>query len=745
MKSKDSQHTGKTAHSRAVFFDKAARVGINLGGVGIIIAVLGILIFIVMEALPLFYSASAEEVFIYKKTNHKEILLAGMDEYQEVAYAITDSGNVDFIDLLGKRLMLQHHFDELENRKICTASSDLHGKNFILGLDSGFVATFQINFNVTFDENDNRIINPEVIFDSIIKLDTLNRLSSYITYVNNGEGQSTIVASFDNDLIYYSVQVEYSLFGEGEKTEYRTNLSDYINGESKLFELDSEALQLAVVGKSELILFDIKNKTQPQVIQRLSIKEKNAEITALKYLLGNQTLVIGDVQGNVYSLMKTNKEDSEYGWNFVETHIFSPHNYPISYIAVSTRDKTFLTGDKGGKIHLNYLTDAKLLFELEDANIPVKMISYSPKSDGAIILFEDGVFSQYVFDDPHPDVSVKILFGKVWYEGYKQPEYVWQSTGGSDSFEPKFSLIPLIFGTLKGTLYAMLFAIPLALLGALYTSTFSHPNLRNKIKPVVELMAALPSVVIGFLAGIWLAPLLEDILPGVFLMSVILPLVIVLAVFIRKNVKQLNKKLGAGYEVIFIIPFLLFGVFLSIQLGPIFESIFLGGDYRIWISDFLNTDYDQRNSLVVGFAMGFAVIPIIFTICEDSLSSVPQHLTSASLALGANKWQTAVRVVLPTASPGIFSAIMIGFGRAIGETMIVLMATGNTPILSFSPFNGMRTLSANIAVEIPEAPYQGTLYRILFLSAALLFVLTFIVNTVAEIVRQRLRKKYMHI
>jgi len=143
--------------------------------------------------------------------------------------------------------------------------------------------------------------------------------------------------------------------------------------------------------------------------------------------------------------------------------------------------------------------------------------------------------------------------------------------------------------------------------------------------------------------------------------------------------------------------------------------------------------------------MGFAVIPIIFTICEDSISTVPESLTSASLALGANKWQTGIRVVLPTASPGIFSAIMIGFGRAIGETMIVLMATGNTPIMSMNPFNGMRTLSANIAVEIPEAPFHGTLYRVLFVSAALLFILTFLINTIAELVRQRLRKKYMHV
>jgi phosphate transport system permease protein len=140
--------------------------------------------------------------------------------------------------------------------------------------------------------------------------------------------------------------------------------------------------------------------------------------------------------------------------------------------------------------------------------------------------------------------------------------------------------------------------------------------------------------------------------------------------------------------------------------------------------------------------MGFAVIPIIFAIAEDAFSNVPPNLVAGSLALGADRWQTVTRVVLPTASPGIFSAVMIGFGRAVGETMIVLMATGNTPIMDWNPFNGFRTLSANIAVEIPEAPHGGTLYRALFLAALLLFLMTFVVNTVAELVRQRLRERF---
>jgi phosphate transport system permease protein len=151
--------------------------------------------------------------------------------------------------------------------------------------------------------------------------------------------------------------------------------------------------------------------------------------------------------------------------------------------------------------------------------------------------------------------------------------------------------------------------------------------------------------------------------------------------------------------------------------------------------------YVQRNALVVGFAMGFAVIPIIYTIAEDALNSVPEHLRAASLACGATPWQTAVSVILPTAVSGVFAAVMIGMGRAVGETMIVVMAAGNTPVLEWNIFSGLRALSANIAVELPEAVKDGTLYRMLFLAALTLFVMTFVVNTAAEVVRQRFRRR----
>jgi phosphate transport system permease protein len=353
------------------------------------------------------------------------------------------------------------------------------------------------------------------------------------------------------------------------------------------------------------------------------------------------------------------------------------------------------------------------------------------------------------------------MFGKLWYEGADGPRYEWQSTGGSDSFEPKLSLIPLIIGTLKGTLYAMLFAVPIALLAAIYTSQFAHPHFRVIFKPVMEIMASLPSVVLGFLAALWLAPLLENRVPSLLLMVTVIPTIALLFGHVWAALPiQIRSWIRPGFEFLVFVPIFFGAAWACWELGPAFERVVFVvrdpetgqvlrdaaglpvADFRLWWPEFSGADFQQRNSLVVGFVMGFTVIPIIFTIAEDSLSNVPPTLRSGPLALGASRWQTALRIVLPTASAGIFSALMVGLGRAVGETMIVVMATGNTPIMDLNIFSGMRTLSANIAVELPEAPHHGTLYRTLFLGAMVLFLMTFVVNTVAEVLRQRLRERY---
>jgi phosphate transport system permease protein len=207
------------------------------------------------------------------------------------------------------------------------------------------------------------------------------------------------------------------------------------------------------------------------------------------------------------------------------------------------------------------------------------------------------------------------------------------------------------------------------------------------------------------------------------------------APLVRNATADWSRARAAGFDL------LSFLVTLAVVLG--LAWLLAGGAGALGLDArgvFLGT-YVQRNALVVGFLIGFAVIPIMYTLADDALSAVPDHLRAGSLAAGATRWQTAVRVVVPTAMSGLFSAVMIGVGRVVGETMIVLMAAGNTPVLDLNLFNGFRTLSATIAVELPEAVQGGTLYRVLFVAALTLFAMTFVINTAAEIVRLRFRRR----
>jgi len=469
----------------------------------------------------------------------------------------------------------------------------------------------------------------------------------------------------------------------------------------------------------------------------LAEAETGEPISALGFALGGNSLLVGGAKGGVeaFQLLRTGETPV-----LQRIHSFKPLPGTIRGFMPSLRDKRFLVWS-GEALAVDHLTTESRLFEAKVSGL--RSASLAPRGDLISAAKSSGQHQAWSLQAPHPEATLRSLTGKVHYESYGKPEYVWQSSGGTDDFEPKFSLVPLVFGTLKGTLYAMLFALPLAVLAALYTSQFATPRVRNIIKPTVEIMAALPSVVLGFLAGLVMAPLFEKVAVSVFVFPAVALGLGVLAMPIWTRLPSRFRTVwGAGREVLWAMPLLVIAGFVCLAVAPAFERAFLAGNYRQWLLDSHGLTFDQRNSLVVGFAMGFAVIPIIYTLSEDALSSVPRSLTSASLACGASPWQTAWRVVLPTASPGIFSASMVGLGRAIGETMIVLMATGNTPVLEWSPFNGMRTLAANIAVEIPEAPHHGSLYRVLFLAAFLLFLLTFVLNTLAELVRQRLRKRY---
>jgi phosphate transport system permease protein len=477
-----------------------------------------------------------------------------------------------------------------------------------------------------------------------------------------------------------------------------------------------------------------------------TVSAGTSPITALTTLIGGRSLVVGQQDGSLSVWLQVRQADDSF--RLTRVRDFPPHPGAIRALAASPRDKGFLAADDR-RLGLYYSTSHRTLWEgdapLSSSGTGAASLFYAPKADGAVVAAGDRIASLDVVN-PHPEVSWRTLFGKVWYEGYDHPEYVWQSSGASDDVEPKMSLTPLLAGTLKGTFYSLLLAIPLGVFGAMYASQFMHPAFKRILKPLIEIMASLPSVVLGFLAGLWLAPRLEKTVPSLALMAVILPLLVLLAGFAWKSLpRAFRNRFPLGSEVFLFVVVLALGIWLCLGLSKPFEQLAFGGNFQSWLLTTTGLPFDQRNAVVVGLAMGFAVIPIIFAIAEDAFSNVPGNLVAGSLALGADRWQTVTRVVLPTASPGIFSAIMIGFGRAVGETMIVLMATGNTPIMDWNPFNGFRTLSANIAVEIPEAPHGGTLYRMLFLAGLLLFLITFVINTVAELVRQRLRERYQQL
>ena len=509
-----------------------------------------------------------------------------------------------------------------------------------------------------------------------------------------------------------------------------------------IFDSRGETLSIGTAN-GNLYHYHVREGAAPTLIETTSVAPSGTSVTALSYLIGDRSLVIGSSAGDVSVWMPVREAQEGSRTRFRPVHHFDAHPSPVTGISPSLRDKGFITGDTQGNLFVHYATSEQTLLRLPGNHQAIRTLTFSPKADGAVALTDQGELLTYAIHNLHPEITLATLFNPVWYEGYGGPEHVWQSSSGSDDFEAKFGLLPLIFGTLKGTLYAMLIAVPLALLGAIYTSMFMHPNLRAKIKPTVEMMAALPTVILGFLAGLWLAPMLERIFPAMVAMTVVVPAsVAVTAILWHYLPTTIIRRLRPGIETFILIPIIIGAVWTCLGLNQPIESFLFGTDYKAWFAVNWGLRYDQRNAIVVGFAMGFAIVPIIFSISEESLSNVPRHLIAGSLALGATRWQTVLKLVLISASPGIFSAVMIGFGRAIGETMIVLMATGNTPIMDWSIFNGFRTLSANIAVEIPEAPHGGTLYRTLFLAAVLLFVFTFLINTVAEVIRQRLRTKY---
>ena len=818
--------------------DRLAAACITVGGIGTILAVTGVFLFLVSVVVPIFRSGHSE---VKDKTPAPFAATAravGTDEYRVCGWSLGGDGNwrafrLDTGDTLSTRALAPPD-------SLAASSFDAESGTFVVALTDGSIRMFRMEWETNFPAAGT--IPPDVtpahtgdlatydgaviertaegslrrqkarIADAGQVLSVSSAPIQAIDHLANDEG--FLIAGLTAD----SLVVDRVGRSENEFTGETTWLSQRHAAAAhgvRVLLGDGGNAAYVIDEAGRATVFDARAASLVKIAEGAFTKD--ATPTAVAPLIGRSTLIVGDSRGNVNSWFSI---ESKEGRTLVSPRSFRGDGSAVRVIAASPRERLFLVGYASGRVRVFQATSGKRVIDAKIANEPIDAIAFAPKTDG-ILAAAGGTLQHLDLEPGHPEVTLQSLFRPVWYEGYPARAHVWQSSAGTDDFEAKLGLWPLVFGTLKATFYAMLFGVPLALLAAIFTSEFVPPSFRPRLKTLIESMASLPSVVLGFLAALVFAPFVQRQVASVMVGFIIVPFTLLVGAYVWQTLPAATSRRFARLRLPIAFACLPVSVALAAVLGPWTERHLFAGDIMAWLDGqrgsgfggwvlllipvcasimifamgrltgerlrrtamassrarvawldggrfaggaiatlllamtiggvltLLHADprgvlfgtYVQRNALVVGFVMGFAIIPIIYTIAEDALSAVPSHLRAASLGAGATPWQTAIRIVLPTAMSGLFSAIMIGLGRAVGETMIVLMAAGNTPVMQMNVFNGFRTLSANIAVELPEAVRDSTHYRTLFLAALLLFTMTFVVNTVAEMVRLRFRKR----
>ena len=727
--------TDKNLQLRKLRNDMIAKWVITIVGVATIFSVLAIVLVVFIEIIPLFSGSDLGERAKIK--TEQKVLLSSQGPWFEMAWSLDEKGEVSIHDLTEKKVVDRFLLRSGLSNKVIGVHTGFDNVSTLTWSDKK-VTRVDLGFKPSFDQESRRTIKlktKSAITHSyeapVGVVDALSRESE--------EGAVVFLALTEEGKVVgqKTVQEEDFLGNINEETE---ELSFSIEGVTHIASNSSGTTLFTLSETGELTFWGISFGLKKKGSLQINLKGRRA--LDMRSLIGTDEVALGYSSGEVEVIALA----SPNGKALEPTLI---HSYTVSESAImelhpSPRDRTLFMKTESGELVAWYSTNQRTLYE-EKVSLDGWHMSVAPRGKGITLWSEQGDLQILEWDSPHPEGGWRAFFQELWYTGYPEPDYIWQSSSGSDDFEPKISLVPLVFGTIKGAFYAMIFSAPLAILAALYTSVFAGKKIKGVIKPVVEMMSAIPSVVVGFLGALWLAPLIDDNLLGITI-AIPLTLLLLLALPLLLGKGSGRDPLVNRPQLILILAAVVIfvaGYGSSLIAKGIESQGAFGGDFRTWLLEgVLAGNYDMRNSLLISITLGFAVIPIIYSISEDALSSVPKGLTSASLALGATPWQTAWNVVLPTASPGIFAAMTLGLGRAVGETMIVLMATGNTPIMDVNIFEGFRALSANIAVEMPEAPAGGTLYRTLFLSAAVLLLFTSVLNMVTEMVRHRLAKNY---
>lgn len=732
-----SQFSLKEKDKKRWLKDRLVRFSVTCGGVSVLAALVLIFIYLAMVILPVFSDADIQVSDTRKSLSVNNAVALSVDEYGQHAFTIENSGKVQFWDL-DTQNSDSYFSEQVIDAPIVFARNTPAENWFAFATKSGDITFFSPEFSAPLYKP-NSVAEPKVQ-----RLKTIERFL-LATESNGAEIEHFAFSRHGSQLTITAQLTDQRLLVKWYQADlqgnYRLQASQWLS--SKFSQQDQilmtpDGKTLYLRSDSELAVLTLnQHHFSVRELVDLSLSDEKHAVKKIDLLSGAYSLLVTHNDGQVSQWFDVLK-DKQRSLTHIRDFQLAEE---VQFILPDTYRKGFYSFYENGTLQSHYTTSEKLsLFERAFDKSP-ELAAMSANELHLVALIDDEIRVAAV-DNEYPQISLSSLWQKVWYESYPEPAYVWQSTSANDDFEEKFSLIPITFGTIKAALFAMLFATPIAVLGAIYTAYFMSPRMRRVVKPSIELMEALPTVIIGFLAGLWFAPIVETHLTAVFSLMVALPLSALLAGLVWYVLpKGFTRRFSNGWHALILIPVLIVTIVGVFVLGNQIEAVLFGGDIRTFLAGY-GIGFDQRNALVVGFAMGFAVIPTIFTIAEDAIFSVPKHLSDGSLALGATAWQTLIYVVLLTASPGIFSAIMMGLGRAVGETMIVLMATGNTPILDWNILEGMRTLSATIAVELPESEVGGSHFRLLFLAALLLFVFTFAVNFLAEWVRQRLRDKY---
>ncbi|EPG0368121.1 ABC transporter permease subunit [Photobacterium damselae] len=731
--------------------DSWARVGVTAGGISVLITLVLIFFYLLYVIGPIFSSVTVKPSQQFSLPIQGQTAALGTDDNNQLAYRFSFEGTVDFVRLFQaeKTLTEQDRSASQQSHLVTTksvitnptafAASLPRDQLFVYGDEQGQAMVVKPDF-VTHFADGHKTVVPELLYPAGKQALQLAPVGEPLVKlaISGREGDAALVGKTQSGQFYAMVFWTHGLDSSQHQWQYNRYPIIGLPANVTDFDVTPDGKTLYALSGKELYVVKL-TKQQAMIRQVVSVSDDKTIPVGMYLLSGAQSLLLVNSDNTVNQWFEVVKDGKR---TLVHAREFEFSTSPIYKLIPEYFRKGFYAIQQDGTVSAYFTSEHNIIYQQKLFTALPDFVAISPRAN-LLLTLNGEQWKSYSVDNLHPEIGLSSLWQKVWYEGYSEPDYVWQSTSASNEFEPKLSLVPIVFGTFKAAIYALFFAIPLALGGAIYTAYFMSSKMRRVVKPTIELMEALPTVILGFLAGIWLAPIVEKHLPGIVMILVLFPLTMLLVGLLWSILPgRWRHKIPNGMHIALLMPVIALLTYGCFAISPWIEQWLFHGDVRSYVTNELGIGYDQRNALVVGIAMGFAVIPTIFSIAEDAIFSVPKHLTNGSLALGATHWQTLTKVVLLTASPGIFSAVMMGLGRAVGETMIVLMATGNTPVMDWNILQGMRTLAATIAIEMPESEVGSSHYRVLFLAAFVLFVATFVFNTIAELVRQRLREKY---